>query len=103
MPYIPNPNLENEIRKKFEKSLLQGNKILLSSAKNNAPVKSGKLKKSLKENNSNINKLEVSVETDVPYAKEIEQGTFKMPANPFMMKSLKDSKNKILEQFKGIL
>jgi phage gpG-like protein len=82
MPFIPNKQAKNIIKKKLERPLIQsGNdmqegiqKNLNSSSGNTPKSRSGKLAKSFKVNKSNVRDLKISVESDSPYAKIQEFG-----------------------------
>lgn len=99
--FIPNKNLENEIRKQFDKSLLKGAKVLMDKAKNNAPVKSGKLRREIKIGKVKSGDIEIISEAD--YSEHVEYGTMLKSANPYMRLAVKESVNKVLEKFRGII
>jgi HK97 gp10 family phage protein len=50
-------------------------------AKNNTPVDTGRLKRSIK---ADIKGLEANIGTDVEYAHFVHDGTYKMEARPFL-------------------
>lgn len=99
----PNPNLEDNIRASFTKALIDGGEVLQDKVKDNTPVDTGELKASIELQLENVDKLEITVETDKEYAAAVEYGTIHKAANPFMRAALIQSKNKILKKFKGII
>ena len=101
MSFKPNKNLLKILENKFSKSLDKGGRILEDKVKNNAPKKTGKLKSSIKLEEVKKGEIKITAKTD--YAASVEFGTSKKAANPFMRSALKESKSKILKQFKGIL
>ena len=50
-------------------------------AKNNTPVDTGRLKRSIK---ADVSGLEANIGTDVEYAHFVHDGTYKMEARPFL-------------------
>ena len=103
MSFKPNPNLKNILNKKFAAALDNATDVLLNKAKNNAPVKSGKLKKGIKKNTTNISNLETEVISEEEYSKAVEYGSRGRAANPFMRSALKESRNKMIKKFKNII
>lgn len=101
--FVPNKNLEAALNKKFTAALSNAGEVLLSQTKRNAPVDTGELKKSLKMNKSKIDSHEIEIDANVDYAKFVEYGSMHQAANPFMRSALKESEQKILKKFKGII
>ena len=98
-----NPQLESILKAKFKKALIDAGEVLEDKTEDNAPVSSGELKKSIELDKTDIGEFEITVKTDKDYAKAVEYGTRHTIANPFMRSALKQSKNKILKQFKDII
>ena len=62
-------------------------------------IVSGRLYRSI--DNAKTGDLSWGVGTDVPYAKALEYGTYKMAPKPFFRNSLNIFKHKIIKYFKG--
>ncbi|MCK4260435.1 MAG: HK97 gp10 family phage protein [Halanaerobiales bacterium] len=135
MSYKPNLNLERNIKKKLIKGLDKASVVLQDEIKDNLSgpktskklgVGTGKLKRSIQIDRSDINDLSVGVGTNVSYAgihefggvikvKTAEKLKFKIgnywrtaksviiPARPFFRPSIKTAKKKMLKQFRGII
>lgn len=101
--FKPNPRIKDYIKNKLAKSLEQSSVVLQKKVINNAPVDSGKLKKSIKIDTSKITDLEVSVKAEVPYAAAVEFGSLGRAPNPFFRSAIQESKSKMLKEFKDIL
>jgi HK97 gp10 family phage protein len=78
------------ILKGLEKSALR----VEASAKENAPVDTGRLRASITHKMDNAN-LSASVGSNLEYASAIEFGTTKMSAQPYMYPSVKEHANQI--------
>ena len=103
MSYKPNPALESILKEKLKTALVDSAEILENKVKNNAPVKTGALRKSIATSTEDLNNLSVRVGTDIKYAPFVEFGTFKQSANPFFRSAVKESKNKMLAKFRNII
>ena len=103
MGWEPNPKLEENVKRAFMEALVDGGEILQDKVKDNAPVDSGDLRKSIEINVEDLDDLEIRVESDEDYAAAVEFGTTFKAANPFMRTALAESKNRILKEFKDIL
>ena len=102
MSWKPNPRINSIIEKALEEGLKDSVEVLKDKIETNAPVDTGKLKKNIKVESSD-NGLTQTVKVNVPYAQAVEYGTKHSAANPFMRYSVKESKSKMLKQFKGKL
>ena len=87
--------LEKAIRgKAIRKGLRAGGKVLASQVKSNAPVASGRTKRSVKvragkrQKNSISTTVEVTGGHDEPFIGFVEFGTKEQAANPFIRKSV---------------
>lgn len=64
-----------------ERELQESASIIEKEAKYNAPVDTGRLRASIK---ADVKGLEANIGTDVEYAHFVHDGTYKMPARPFL-------------------
>lgn len=94
--FIPNKQLKNIVTKAFEKAYDKADIVLRDTARNNAPVDTGKLK-------AGIEVERGKVVSNASHSAAVEFGTFKKAANPFMRKSIVESKPRYMKQFKGII
>lgn len=92
-----------EIEKKAMDRLENAGKIVVAQAKRMVPVKSGKLRQSIRvarldgDPKQNIRVYAGNRKKDGPfYAHMVEHGTVKTPAKPFLRPALNNSKNMIL-------
>ena len=72
------------MNKKTKEALLFAGTNALNDTKNNVPVRTGFLRASYQLNDDNLDKFEVSVETENFYAPFVEFGTSKMAAQPHL-------------------
>lgn len=100
--WTPNPRVIKNIKEKLEKSLEKSIEVLESKVKSNAPVVTGRYKKSIKTEKSDDGMTQ-SLKVEVPYAVAVEYGKFGSAANPVVRSALAESKTKMLKQFKNIL
>lgn len=103
MSWKPNRHIEKQINKRLEKALLLSAEVLRDKAKSNAPVDTGELQRSIDIDISDVRDLGVAVGSTVKYANIVEFGTKNKSPNPFLRSALKESTNKMLKKFKGIL
>jgi HK97 gp10 family phage protein len=94
--FIPNKMFKKTVIKAFEKAYTKADIVLRDTARNNAPVDSGTLK-------AEIDVERGGVVSNAPYSAAVEFGTYKKEANPFMRKSIVESKPRYFKQFKGII
>jgi len=89
-------SVPNELKKALQLSgvLVEG------VAKRKSPVDTGRLRGSI---NSRVESGEAIIGTNVNYAPFVELGTWKMRAQPFLRPALKESKNKIMKIFEGLV
>ena len=69
-----------------------------NAAKENVPVLTGTLKRSIHQEDVQ-GQLAVAVGTDVPYAEHVEFGTSKMPARPYLRPALDENKGAMVKEF----
>jgi len=86
------------IRKAIERFLIKAGAVIKSSAKANAPVKTGRLRDSI---SSNVDKVrnEVIIGPNVEYGVYQEFGTKYMKAQPYMRPALEDNVDNIRDIF----
>ena len=109
-------NIPDKVAKKaFRKSMRPAMKVIQKEAKDNAPVDSGDMKKSIKVKAAKRSRRFMGIDVVIGeeafkgetwYGNLVEYGTSKMPAKPFMRPAYdsKDQvKNKVLEDLPKIL
>ena len=69
-----------------------------NAAKENVPVLTGTLKRSLHQEDV-PGQVAVAVGTDVPYAEHVEFGTSRMPARPYLRPALDENKGAMVKEF----
>lgn len=82
-------NFKKQAEKKIKDELLFAGVNIEKDARANAPVRTGHLKAGYHINKENLNKYEVSVETNVEYAPYVELGTEKQVAQPHLEPALR--------------
>ena len=101
-------NLLNEIEKlgkagsRIEnKALREAGDVVKEAIQKEAPIRSGKLKRSITvsrvKNKDGAKRVEVGPNKDVFYSRFVEFGTVKMKANPFMARGYETSKENAME------
>lgn len=95
---INNQAIKN-IKVALSDGLVDATDILEKKAKSNAPKDTGELANSI--DSAPIGDLKRRVGTDVEYAPHVEFGTFKQAARPFLRPAVKQSRDKMLRQFKN--
>ena len=80
----------NKLDKDINAKLHETEDLLVSNIKSETPVVSGRLKKSIEGDTSEIDKR-AATGTDVPYAIHVEDGTRKMSPRFFMTKGYRNS------------
>lgn len=97
----PNRGIEQIIKNAIVDGLKDAGEVGAKKVSDLAPKKTGKLKKSIK-SQVDSEELKLKISSDVPYADEVELGTFKMTAQPFMRPGIKSAASKMLKQFKDL-
>jgi HK97 gp10 family phage protein len=81
-----------------EQSLLQAGMVVERSAKQKAPVDTGRLRSSIATRlNSSKDTVVVEVGTNVEYAPYVEFGSSRSPAKPFLLPAFTENKAKVLK------
>ena len=102
----------NKLMRNVEKKLDLAGNVLTAEVKKNLSGPqtskklgkvSGDLQESIKQNNNEIKKGRVKVETDLDYAPAGEFGSLNTPARPFMRPAIKTAKSKIMKLFKNTI
>lgn len=101
MSWKINRNAIKNIKVALSDGLVDATDVLEKKAKSNAPKDTGALAKSI--DSEPIGDLEIRVGTDVKYASSVEYGTIHMTANPFLRPAIKESRDKMLRQFRNKL
>jgi HK97 gp10 family phage protein len=84
------------------KALREAGDVVKEAIQKEAPIRSGKLKKSITvsrvKNKDGAKRVEVGPDKDVFYSRFVEFGTVKMKANPFMSRGYEVSKENAMEK-----
>lgn len=99
MSFKINKNAIKKVKEALAEGLIDSALELEKKVKDNAPVDSGKLRKSI--DVEITDKFEVRVGTDVKYADDVEFGTINQAANPFFRTAVRENKKNMLKKFKG--
>lgn len=86
--------LINKIPPEVTKALMDGGMSIERSAKKLVPVKTGRLRGSIR--TDKISNEEVHVGTDVEYSGHVEFGTIRQHAQPYLRPAYDELKNKII-------
>ena len=96
-----NKNFLNTVINSAEKGIMNAGEVLEAKAKQLAPVKTGKLKKSIEITKENKSKIRVGSDLDYALAQEfgsVASGRV-IPARPYMRPALAESKSKMGRAF----
>ena len=83
----------------IKKQIAEGLQQVQKTAQQNAPVRTGALKKSIK-TEIETDGLKGRVYSDAPHAHLVEFGTVNAPAQPFMFPAWRENRNKIVRGIK---
>jgi len=98
-----------EAEKILSEATREAAEIVLTAAKNTAPVQTGKLKNSLNLKEMKIRKSGAkgwrlaTTGKDVKYAFSVDAGTSKMPARPFMRNAFDNNEQKVKDKINEIV
>lgn len=85
--------LKKELEKRKEIALLEVGFLIEGSAKLNAPVDTGKMRSEIK--NLKVNDKSIIIGCNVEYAIDVEKGTKKQKAQPFLTPAYEQNQNVI--------
>ena len=95
-----NPRIKDILHDALKDGLEDSTDILVNKTKSIVPRDTGTLRNSIEKDDSQLNDLRVTVGTDEDYADEVEFGTSRMAAQPFLRPAIKESRDKMLRAFK---
>lgn len=91
-------HIQNKVREEIQYAALETE----TEAKQRVPVDTSNLKTNIKSDFKNIRSFVARVFTNVEYAKFIELGTFRMPAQPYLHPAFQQAKRKLLYNLKKL-
>lgn len=87
------------VEDKVEESLQDVGKLVVEDAQTIVPVDTGKLRDSIDFNK--IDKTTINIVADTDYAADVELGTLKTRAQPYLRPAVYKNRDRILKQFKN--
>lgn len=85
---------EAEIERKASRGMAKGCKLVKSEARERCPVDTGELRRSI---TSQVEGMFGIVGTNKEYAGYVELGTYKMPAQPYLVPALLAKKDEVIQ------
>lgn len=89
--------LPDSVQDKVKAATLQGAEMIADDARNRVPVRSGKLKRSIKARRSEKNEFGAVAGSDEFYSRFVEFGTQKTTAQPFLFPAFKANRKRVMD------